>query len=78
MINAGAILICVLLKTLVHSEMTLAEKFDYTMNYFKVNNYTYLRYYLYNYTYINTMVLTIPISRAENHQHILQLFVKTC
>lgn len=35
MINAGAILVCSLLKTLVHSEMTLAEKFDFTMNYFK-------------------------------------------
>uniref|UniRef100_A0A1B6DQU4 glutaminase n=1 Tax=Clastoptera arizonana TaxID=38151 RepID=A0A1B6DQU4_9HEMI len=35
MINAGAILVCSLLKTLVKSEMTLAEKFDYTMNYFK-------------------------------------------
>jgi glutaminase len=30
MINAGAILVCSLLKTLVHPEMTLAEKFDYT------------------------------------------------
>lgn len=37
MINAGAILVCSLLKTLVKSEMTLAEKFDYTMNYFKVS-----------------------------------------
>lgn len=35
MINAGSILVCSLLKTLVHSEMTLAEKFDFTMNYFK-------------------------------------------
>ncbi|PSN58059.1 hypothetical protein C0J52_02050 [Blattella germanica] len=35
MINAGAILICTLLKTLVLPEMTLAEKFDFTMNYFK-------------------------------------------
>ncbi|XP_075225864.1 glutaminase isoform X1 [Lycorma delicatula] len=35
MINAGAILICSLLKTLIKSEMTLAEKFDFTMNYFK-------------------------------------------
>ncbi|KAE8751564.1 hypothetical protein FOCC_FOCC001811 [Frankliniella occidentalis] len=35
MINAGAILVCSLLKTLVKPEMTLAEKFDYTMNYFK-------------------------------------------
>lgn len=31
MINAGAILICSLLKTLVKPEMTLAEKFDYTL-----------------------------------------------
>ncbi|GAB1862022.1 glutaminase [Camponotus japonicus] len=35
MINAGAILICSLLKTLVKPEMGLAEKFDFTMNYFK-------------------------------------------
>ncbi|BES91721.1 Glutaminase [Nesidiocoris tenuis] len=35
MINAGAIIICSLLKTLVHPEMTLAEKFDFTMDYFK-------------------------------------------
>lgn len=38
MINAGAILICALLKTLVKSEMTLAEKFDFTMNYFEVSS----------------------------------------
>lgn len=35
MINAGAILICSLLKALIKPEMTLAEKFDFTMNYFK-------------------------------------------
>ncbi|XP_055686393.1 glutaminase liver isoform, mitochondrial isoform X2 [Lutzomyia longipalpis] len=35
MINAGAILVCSLLKTLVKPEMTLAEKFDYTMQWFK-------------------------------------------
>ncbi|XP_012273144.1 glutaminase kidney isoform, mitochondrial isoform X5 [Orussus abietinus] len=35
MINAGAILVCSLLKTLIKPEMTLAEKFDFTMNYFK-------------------------------------------
>ncbi|XP_018917605.1 glutaminase kidney isoform, mitochondrial isoform X2 [Bemisia tabaci] len=35
MINAGAILVCALLKTLVKPEMSLAEKFDYVMNYFK-------------------------------------------
>ncbi|XP_059484754.1 glutaminase liver isoform, mitochondrial isoform X1 [Neocloeon triangulifer] len=35
MINAGAILCCSLLKTLIRHEMTLAEKFDFTMNYFK-------------------------------------------
>lgn len=34
MINAGAILVCSLLKTLVKPEMTLAEKFDYTQNWF--------------------------------------------
>lgn len=36
MINAGAIMTCSLLKTLVKPEMTLAEKFDYTLAYFKV------------------------------------------
>lgn len=36
MINAGAILVCALLKTLAASEMSLAEKFDFTMNYFEV------------------------------------------
>ncbi|KOC58997.1 Glutaminase kidney isoform, mitochondrial [Habropoda laboriosa] len=35
MINAGAILVGSLLKTLIKPEMTLAEKFDFTMNYFK-------------------------------------------
>lgn len=35
MINAGAILVCSLLKTLVKPEMTLAEKFDYTMQFFQ-------------------------------------------
>lgn len=35
MINAGAILICSLLKTLIKPEMGLAEKFDFTMNCFK-------------------------------------------
>lgn len=38
MINAGAILICALLKTLVKPDMTLAEKFDFTMNYFEVSS----------------------------------------
>lgn len=37
MINAGAILICSLLKTLVKPEMTLAEKFDYTLETFTVS-----------------------------------------
>ncbi|KAH0946401.1 hypothetical protein HN011_009637 [Eciton burchellii] len=35
MINAGAILVCSLLKTLIKPEMGLAEKFDFTMDYFK-------------------------------------------
>lgn len=35
MINAGAILVCSLLKTLVNHEMTLAEKFDYTQSWFQ-------------------------------------------
>lgn len=34
MINAGAILVCALLKTLDKPEMTLAEKFDYVMSFF--------------------------------------------
>lgn len=34
MINAGAILICSLLKSLDKPEMTLAEKFDYVMSFF--------------------------------------------
>lgn len=34
MINAGAILVCALMQTLVHPEMTLAEKFDFTQNWF--------------------------------------------
>lgn len=41
MINAGAILVCALLKTLVKPDMTLAEKFDFTMNYFEVSIYNY-------------------------------------
>lgn len=36
MINAGSILICSLLKTLVEPDMTLAEKFDFTLEMFKV------------------------------------------
>ncbi|CAO1305449.1 unnamed protein product [Diamesa tonsa] len=35
MINAGAILVCSLLKTLVKPEYTLSEKFDYTQSWFK-------------------------------------------
>ncbi|KAJ8937583.1 hypothetical protein NQ314_011784 [Rhamnusium bicolor] len=35
MINAGAIIICSLLKTIHHPEMSSAEKFDFTMNYFE-------------------------------------------
>ncbi|XP_031624443.1 glutaminase liver isoform, mitochondrial isoform X2 [Contarinia nasturtii] len=35
MINAGAIIICSLVKTLIKPEMTLAEKFDYTLSYFR-------------------------------------------
>jgi hypothetical protein len=42
MINAGAILVCALLKTLVTPEMTLAEKFDFTMNYFKVSSLIFM------------------------------------
>lgn len=37
MINAGAIITCSLLKTLIKPEMTLAEKFDYTLSYFRVS-----------------------------------------
>jgi glutaminase len=36
MVNAGAIIVCSLLKTMVRPELTLAEKFDYTLQYFKV------------------------------------------
>lgn len=35
MINAGAILVSSLLKTLVEPDMTLAEKFDFTQNWFQ-------------------------------------------
>lgn len=35
MINAGAILVCSLLKTLVRPDMTTAEKFDFTLDYFE-------------------------------------------
>lgn len=35
MINAGAIVVCSLLKTLVHPDMTPSEKFDFIMDYFK-------------------------------------------
>ena len=37
MVNAGAIMVCAVLKTLVHPEMKLAEKFDYTQDYFRVS-----------------------------------------
>lgn len=37
MINAGAILVCALLKTMAAPEMSLAEKFDYTLNCFAVS-----------------------------------------
>lgn len=36
MINAGAILVSSLLKTLVHPDMTLAEKFDFTQSWFQM------------------------------------------
>lgn len=39
MINAGSILTCALLNTLVHPEMSLAEKFDFTQNYFSVSSF---------------------------------------
>ncbi|XP_055853702.1 glutaminase liver isoform, mitochondrial isoform X2 [Episyrphus balteatus] len=35
MINAGAIITCSLMQTLVKPEMTMAEKFDYTLQWFK-------------------------------------------
>lgn len=37
MINAGAILVCSLLKSLILPNMTLAEKFDFTLDVFKVS-----------------------------------------
>lgn len=46
MINAGAILVCALLKTMVGPEMSLAEKFDFTMNYFEVNLYKFVTIYM--------------------------------
>lgn len=42
MINAGAILVCSLLQTLVKPELTLAEKFDYVQHYFSVSFILYL------------------------------------
>lgn len=39
MINAGAIIICSLLKTMYSPEMSSAEKFDFTMNFFEVSSY---------------------------------------
>lgn len=36
MVNAGAIIVISLLKSMVRPELTLAEKFDYTLQYFKV------------------------------------------
>lgn len=41
MINAGAIIICSLLKTLYKPEMSSAEKFDFTMNFFEVSSFKY-------------------------------------
>lgn len=46
MINAGAIIVCAVINTLAKPEMSLAEKFDFVMNYFEVsrnkgNCYTY-------------------------------------
>lgn len=35
MLNAGSILICSLIKNLIYPEMGLAEKFDYTMDFFE-------------------------------------------
>lgn len=39
MVNAGAIIVCSLLQSLVKPEMTAAEKFDYTQEWFKVSNF---------------------------------------
>lgn len=36
MINAGAILVCAMLKTLIEPKMTLDEKFKYTQQWFLV------------------------------------------
>lgn len=36
MVNAGAIVVCSLLQSLVKPDMTSAEKFDYTQEWFKV------------------------------------------
>lgn len=42
MVNAGAIIVCSLLKQMVRPEMSLAEKFDYTYHYFKASSILYL------------------------------------
>ena len=36
MVNAGAIVVCSLLKSMILPEMSVSEKFDYTHHYFKV------------------------------------------
>lgn len=46
MINAGAILVCSLLKTLVKPEMTLAEKFDYTQQWLMVYRHSHFRIHM--------------------------------
>lgn len=44
MINAGSILVCSLLKTLVKPHMTLAEKFDYTQDWLHVSDTTFFKF----------------------------------
>lgn len=42
MINAGAILVCAILITLAKQELSLAEKFDFVMDSFQVDNVLFL------------------------------------
>ena len=42
MVNAGAILVLSLLLNLSEADMSLAEKFDWVMNYFKVSSLPFI------------------------------------
>ena len=49
MVNAGAILVLSLLLNLSEADMSLAEKFDWVMNYFKVSspNYSHIKNFVF-------------------------------